>query len=84
VYTTGALVSAAQTEALTTIQRLDPIYVDIQQSSADLLKLRQQILDGDLSRGSGAARVRLKLEDGSTYPIEGTLKFTDVTVDPAT
>ncbi|MEN2746817.1 efflux RND transporter periplasmic adaptor subunit [Sphingomonas sp. T9W2] len=84
VYTTGALVSAAQTEALTTIQRLDPIYVDIQQSSADLLKLRQQILDGNLSRGSGAARVRLKLEDGSTYPIEGTLKFTDVTVDPAT
>lgn len=84
VYTTGALVSAAQTEALTTIQRLDPIYVDIQQSSADLLKLRQQIIDGDLSRGTGAARVRLKLEDGSTYPIEGTLKFTDVTVDPAT
>ncbi|WP_198158522.1 efflux RND transporter periplasmic adaptor subunit [Sphingomonas hankookensis] len=84
VSTTGALVSAAQTEALTTIQRLDPIYVDIQQSSADLLKLRQQIMDGDLSRGTGAARVRLKLEDGSTYPMEGTLKFTDVTVDPAT
>ena len=84
VFTTGALVSAAQTNALATIQRLDPIYVDIQQSSADLLKLRQQIMDGDLSRGTGAARVRLKLEDGSTYPIEGTLKFTDVTVDPAT
>ena len=84
VFTTGALVSAAQANALATIQRLDPIYVDIQQSSADLLKLRQQIMDGDLSRGSGAARVRLKLEDGSTYPIEGTLKFTDVTVDPAT
>jgi len=84
VFTTGALVSAAQTNALATIQRLDPIYVDIQQSSADLLKLRQQIMGGDLSRGSGAARVRLKLEDGSTYPIEGTLKFTDVTVDPAT
>lgn len=84
VYTTGALVSAAQTEALATIQRLDPIYVDIQQSSADLLKLRRQIMGGDLSRGANAARVRLKLEDGSTYPIEGTLKFTDVTVDPAT
>ncbi|WP_235515987.1 efflux RND transporter periplasmic adaptor subunit [Sphingomonas sp. Leaf32] len=84
VFTTGALVSAAQTNALATIQRLDPIYVDIQQSSADLLKLRQQIMGGDLSRGAGAARVRLKLEDGSTYPIEGTLKFTDVTVDPAT
>ncbi|KQM84964.1 hemolysin D [Sphingomonas sp. Leaf23] len=84
VFTTGALVSAAQTNALVTIQRLDPIYVDIQQSSADLLKLRQQIMDGDLSRGGNAARVRLKLEDGSTYPMEGTLKFTDVTVDPAT
>ncbi len=84
VFTTGALVSAAQADPLTTIQRLDPIYVDIQQSSADLLKLRQQILGGDLSRGAGAARVRLKLEDGSTYPIEGTLKFADVTVDPAT
>ncbi|KQM28024.1 MULTISPECIES: efflux RND transporter periplasmic adaptor subunit [unclassified Sphingomonas] len=84
VFTTGALVSAAQTNALVTIQRLDPMYVDIQQSSADLLKLRQQIMDGDLSRGGNAARVRLKLEDGSTYPMEGTLKFTDVTVDPAT
>jgi membrane fusion protein (multidrug efflux system) len=84
VFTTGALVSAAQTNALATIQRLDPIYVDIQQSSADLLKLRQQIMGGDLSRGGNAARVRLKLEDGSTYPTEGTLKFTDVTVDPAT
>ncbi|MDP1028581.1 efflux RND transporter periplasmic adaptor subunit [Sphingomonas sp. KR1UV-12] len=83
-FTTGALVTAAQTEPLTTIQRLDPVYVDIQQSSADLLRLRQQIMAGQLSRGGGAARVRLKLEDGSTYPVEGTLKFADVTVDPAT
>lgn len=83
-FTTGALVTAAQAEALTTIQRLDPIYVDIQQSSADVLRLRQQILAGDLSRGGSAARVRLKLEDGSTYPEEGQLKFTDVTVDPTT
>ncbi|KQU53136.1 hemolysin D [Sphingomonas sp. Leaf339] len=84
VFTTGALVSAAQTNPLTTIQRIDPMYVDIQQSSADLLKLRQQIMAGSLSRGSGAARVQLKLEDGSTYATEGTLKFADVTVDPAT
>jgi membrane fusion protein (multidrug efflux system) len=84
VFTTGALVSAAQADALATIQRIDPVYVDIQQSSADLLKLRRQIMGGDLSRGAGAARVRLKLEDGSAYPIEGTLRFTDVTVDPAT
>ncbi len=84
VATTGALVTAGQTTALTTIQRLDPIYVDVPQSSADLLRLRQQIAAGDLARGGGAARVRLRLEDGSIYPIEGTLQFADVTVDPAT
>ncbi|MBB5709907.1 efflux RND transporter periplasmic adaptor subunit [Sphingomonas xinjiangensis] len=83
-FTTGALVSASQTDPLTTIQRLDPIFVDIQQSSAEVLNLRQQLAQGELSRGSGAARVRLKLENGTTYPIEGTLKFTDVTVDPTT
>ena len=83
-YTVGALVTAGQSEALTTIQRLDPIYVDIQQSSAEVLNLRQQILSGELSRDGGAARVRLKLENGSTYPAEGVLKFTDVSVDPTT
>ncbi|WP_288938363.1 efflux RND transporter periplasmic adaptor subunit [uncultured Sphingomonas sp.] len=83
VFTTGALVSAAQTQALATIQRLDPIYVDIQQSSADLLKLRQQIIAGQIAR-DGNARVRLMLEDGTAYPIEGTLRFADVTVDPTT
>jgi membrane fusion protein (multidrug efflux system) len=84
VATTGALVSAAQTEALTTIQRLDPIYVDVAQSSADLLRLRQQIAAGDLARGGQAARVRLRLEDGSVYPVEGVLQFADVSVDPGT
>ena len=84
VTTTGALVSAAQTNALTTIQRLDPIYVDVSQSSADLLKLRQQLAAGDLSRGGQAARVQLRLEDGSVYPIEGKLQFADVSVDPNT
>lgn len=83
-FTTGALVSAAQANALTTIQRLDPIYVDIQQSSADLLRLRQQIAAGTLSRGGGDAKVTLKLEDGSDYGLTGTLKFADVTVDPST
>lgn len=83
VVTTGALVSAAQTTPLATIQRIDPVYVDIQQSSADLLKLRQQILSGKLSR-DGNARVTLKLEDGSVYGPEGTLRFADVTVDPTT
>src|SRR3546814_18783168 len=53
--------------------------------SSDLvLRLRQQLLSGDISRGSGAAQVKLKLEDGSTYPEKGVLKFTDVTVDPTT
>lgn len=82
--TTGGLATASQTTALSTIQRLDPIYVDITQSSAALLKLRQQLLAGQLSRGAGAGRVRLKLEDGTTYPIDGVVKFADVTVDPAT
>jgi membrane fusion protein (multidrug efflux system) len=83
VYTTGALVTASQANALATIQRLDPIYVDIQQSSSDLLKLRQQILSGQVA-SEGQARVKLKLEDGSTYGPEGTLRFADVTVDPNT
>jgi membrane fusion protein (multidrug efflux system) len=77
-------VTSGQTTALTTIQRLDPIYVDVPQSSADLLALRQKIAAGDLTRGGQAARVRLRLEDGSVYPIEGTLQFADVSVDPAT
>jgi membrane fusion protein (multidrug efflux system) len=83
-FTTGALVTASQADPLVTIQRLDPIYVDIQQSSADILKLRQQVLAGQVARGSNAARVRLRLEDGSTYGQEGTLRFADVTVDPTT
>ena len=83
-FTTGALVSAAQADPLATIQRLDPVYVDIQQSSADLLRLREQVLAGDLSRARTGARLRLRLETGSIYPREGTLRFTDVTVDPAT
>lgn len=83
VFTTGALVTAAQANPLTTIQRLDPIYVDIQQSSADLLKLRQQILAGQVA-SNGQAAVKLKLEDGSIYGPAGTLRFADVTVDPNT
>ncbi|WP_334184629.1 efflux RND transporter periplasmic adaptor subunit [Novosphingobium sp.] len=85
IYTVGALVSASQTNALTTIQRLDPIYVDLTQSSADLIRLRKQLLSGELSRdGSGNATVRLLLEDGSIYDQTGTLQFSDVTVDQTT
>lgn len=80
--TTGALVTAQQAAPLTTIQRLDPIYVDIQQSSAELLKLRQQMLAGQLS--GDATPVQLILETGSTYPVVGQLRFADVTVDPST
>ena len=82
LYTTGALVQAAQDNPLTTIQRLDPMYVDIHQSSADLLRLREQTLSGEVS--SDKAPVRLQLESGSMYPLTGTLSFADVTVDPAT
>jgi membrane fusion protein (multidrug efflux system) len=82
LYTTGALVQAGQDNPLTTIQRLDPIYVDIQQSSADLLRLREQTLSGQVA--SDKAPVRLMLESGSAYPMTGTLSFADVTVDPAT
>ena len=83
LFTTGALVTASQTDALTTIQRLDPIYVDIQQPSADLLRLREQMMAGQVT-GGGTAQVRLLLESGSTYPQQATLRFADGTVDPTT
>ena len=82
LYTTGALVQAGQENPLTTIQRLDPIYVDIQQSSADLLRLRERLISGQVA--SGSAPVHLQLETGSMYPQTGTLSFADVTVDQAT
>jgi membrane fusion protein (multidrug efflux system) len=81
----GALVTAGQPAALATIQQLDPIYVDVTQSSANLLRLRQSLASGKLrGDGAGHARVKLLLEDGTPYPQEGTLKFSDVTVDPST
>ena len=81
-YTVGALVTAQQTDALTTITRLDPVYVDIQQSASDLLALRRQ-----LARGGAApttAQVRLTLPDGSDYGFTGTVEFSQVLVDQAT
>ena len=80
--TTGALVTASQAEPLATIQRLDPIYVDIQQSSAQLLALRRA-LAGD-GPAASSAQVRLRLEDGSDYGQVGTLQFAEATVDPET
>ncbi len=83
--TVGALATAHQGMALTTIQQLDPIYVDATQSSANLLELRRYMASGRIKGGGpGQAKVKLLLEDGTPYPIEGTLKFSDVTVDRST
>ncbi|RKF23550.1 efflux RND transporter periplasmic adaptor subunit [Altericroceibacterium spongiae] len=78
-FTPGALVTANQTDPLATIQQLDPIYVDITQSSAQLLRLRRQLADGDVMPAS--TTVNLVLEDGSDYPLPGTLEFSEVDVD---
>jgi membrane fusion protein (multidrug efflux system) len=83
--TVGALATAHQGTAFTTIQQLDPIYVDATQSSANLLQLKRNVASGRIKgNGSQQARVKLLLEDGTPYPLEGTLKFSDVTVDPST
>ncbi len=83
--TDGALVTAYQPTSLSTIQQLDPIYVDVTQSSADLLRLKRNVESGRLTTGrEGAGKVRILLEDGTPYPMEGTLQFRDITVDPAT
>lgn len=82
--TVGGLAAAGQASPLATIQRLDPIFVDIAQSSGDVLRLRKAVLAGELSRDKASARARLLLEDGSTYSGEGSVRFTDVTVDPST
>ncbi|HEY1447379.1 MAG TPA: efflux RND transporter periplasmic adaptor subunit [Caulobacteraceae bacterium] len=82
--TKGALVAPSQTAALTTIQRLDPIYVDVTRSADELLRLRRALASGRLTGGPKSVPVRLRLEDGSDYPQEGRLQFTDVTVDQTT
>ncbi|MBE1528187.1 membrane fusion protein (multidrug efflux system) [Sphingopyxis sp. OAS728] len=80
--TPGALVSASQATPLATIQQTDPMYVDMQQSSAELTTLRQAIESGGVTAGS--ASVRLRLEDGSAYGPVGTVQFSEVTVNEAT
>ena len=83
--TDGALVIASQSAALATIQQLDSMYVDVTQSTSDLLKLKRYLAKGLLKKGDSAqAPVKLLLEDGSIYPLMGTLKFSDVTVDQST
>ncbi len=83
--TDGALVTANQPAALATIQQLGAMYVDLTQSTADLLKLKQNLASGTLKRGNATqARVKLILEDGRPYPHQGVLKFSEVTVDQST
>jgi membrane fusion protein (multidrug efflux system) len=81
--TDGALVTANQLAALATVQQLDSMYVDVTQSTAELLKLKQNLANGVMKKSS-SAQVKLLLEDGSAYPIPGTLKFSEVTVDQST
>ncbi|WP_372859710.1 efflux RND transporter periplasmic adaptor subunit [Pseudoalteromonas sp.] len=83
--TVGALVSAGQTSALATVTQLDPIYVDLTQSSNELTKLKRALASGALDVDSTTQTdVELIMEDGSAYPHKGTLQFSEVTVDPST
>ena len=83
--TPGALVTANQVQALATVQQLDPIYVDLTQSSADMLRMRAEIAAGRLQAGAkGEVPVKLILEDGSEYAVEGRLALSEVTVDAGT
>lgn len=83
--TVGALVNANQPTPLTTVQKLDPIYVDVPQSTVELLRLRRNLEAGNLKQnGVHRSNVKLKLEDGSTYKEQGTVQFLDVSVDTQT
>jgi len=83
--TDGALVTAHQPMALATIQQLDPIYVDVTQSTTELMQLKRRLEEGRLKHdGKDQNKVKLLLEDSTLYPQEGDLKFRDVTVDPTT
>ncbi len=83
--TEGALVTAQQPTALATIQQLHPMYVDVTQSTADILRLRRQMQEGRLDQnGKNKQKVRLFMDDGSEYSLKGDLQFLDVTVDPTT
>ena len=84
--TEGALVTANQATALAAVQQIDPIYVDVTQSSVQLLRLQNALSSGQLKKAEGeqAALVTLTLEDGSQYTQQGKLQFSEVTVDPGT
>ncbi|MDF7629600.1 efflux RND transporter periplasmic adaptor subunit [Erwiniaceae bacterium L1_55_4] len=82
--TEGALVSSGQTTALATVQQLDPMYVDVTQSSDDFLRLRAELESGQLKQNDGKANVTLLTQNGNAYTQTGTLEFSDVTVDETT
>lgn len=83
--TSGALVTANQTTALATVTQLDPIYVDLNEPATTLLRLKEELARGQLQQtADGGAKVTLKLEDGSTYPLTGKLQFSEVTVSETT
>lgn len=82
LFTPGALVQAGQADALATIQRTDLVYVDVTQSAAQIIDLKQAMKAGGVSAADGA-RVQLLLPNGTVYPIEGRLQFSEVTVDPS-
>ena len=83
--TEGAIVTAYQPVALATIQQLDPIYVDVPQSTTELLRLERRLEQGRLDeKGKNHGKVLIILEDGTIYPLQGTFQFRDVSVDPTT
>ena len=83
--TDGAIVTAYQPVPLATIQQMDPIYVDVPESTAELLRLKRRLQEGQLLvNGTDLNQVRIFQEDGTAYPLEGTLQFRDVSVDPTT
>lgn len=83
-FTPGALVQSGQPDPLATIQRTDRVYVDVTQSAAEILELKEATKTGGVVQDDGSARVALVLPNGKTYPVEGRLQFSEVTVDPTT
>jgi membrane fusion protein (multidrug efflux system) len=82
--TPGALVTASQATAMTTIQQLDPVYVDLDQSTSEMENLRAQISSGDLKRPDGGVQIELMMENGKPYDQKGKYSFTDSSVNENT
>ncbi|WP_223520425.1 efflux RND transporter periplasmic adaptor subunit [Pseudomonas sp. GL-B-19] len=83
--TEGALVTSGQADPMAVIQQIDPIYVDVTQSSVELLQLRRELESGRLQKaGDNSATVKLTLEDGSQYKLDGKLEFSEISVDQTT